>query len=148
MRTELRSHLVSLGAQLEALHTKQQLADFFSKGAIDDTIVFYNPDYKDAPEPTQGIAIPAVQNLFDYSDAAPLEEMNEDKYLHAVMMVARLADPSFQARVLGVAARFGMSKEDKSFQASPSKSYARCAGKMLSGPDHRYKSRFVFLSLH
>ena len=73
--------------------------------------------------------------------------MNEDKFLHAVMMVARLADPSFQARVLDVAARFGMSKEDKSFQASAPKSRARCAGKMLSGPDHRYKSRFVFLIL-
>ena len=40
-----------------------------------------------------------------------------------------------------LASRFGMSREDRSFQASAAKSFARCHGKMASKDDHRYKSR-------
>ena len=147
LQNELRPHLSLLGAKLEALYNEHQLGAFFSKEAIDDAIVFHNPEFEDTPEPTQGMAMPGAQGLFDYSDAAPVEEMNERKFLHALMMVARLAELSFQQRVLCVAARFGMSKGDRSFQALPSKSYVQCAEKVLSNGGHRYKSRFVFSAL-
>ena len=84
--------------------------------------------------------MPAVASLFDFTGAAPIVDMNEDRYLHSLMMLARLADKEFQERVLGVASRFGMSRGDKSFQASAPKSFARCHGKKTSRDDHRNKS--------
>ena len=140
-RKELRAHLTSLGQTLRDMYVDQGLGAFFSKAAINDTLLFPNPEFAHLPEITQGSVMPAVAGLFDFSDAAPIADMNEDRYLHALMMLARLADREFHERVLRVASRFGMSREDRSFQASAAKSFARCHGKMASKDDHRYKSR-------
>ena len=140
-RKELRAHLTSLGQSLRDIYVDQGLGAFFSKAAIDDTLLFPNPEFAHLTEITQGSVMPAVAGLFDFSDAAPIADMNEDRYLHALMMLARLADREFHERVLRVASRFGMSREDRSFQASAAKSFARCHGKMASKDDHRYKSR-------
>ena len=139
LKKELGSHLTSLGAQLKTMHDDQDLSSFFSAEAIDEAIIFPNPRFANNPEPTQGMVMPALQNLFDYANSPP-ESMPEEMYLHGVMMTSRLANASFQQRVLGVAVLFEITKEDKTFQDSLPKSYARCFGKMLSVEDHRFKS--------
>jgi hypothetical protein len=140
-RAQLKTHLATLGARLERLYDDENLGTFFSEDAVDNKLVFPNPEFENSPETTQGMVVPAVENLFDYTDAAPVEDMNEDKFLHAVMIIARLANPGFHARVLKVASRFGMCKKDKSFQESAPKSSARCGTKKLSKEDHRFKSK-------
>ena len=81
--------------------------------------------------------MPEVAALWDYESCPERAwQMPEERFLHALLIVAAAADAGFQARVERVAARFGMTREDKTFQPAPPKAFVRANNKKTS--DYRY----------
>ena len=80
--------------------------------------------------------MPEVAALFDFAADDRLWKMPEERFLHAVLMVALAANEGFQAKVERIAERHGMTRRNRTFQPGKPKDFARANNKRVA--DYRY----------
>ena len=138
----MAQHLDSLGKQLDDFHRRHNLEHCLGHAKFDATktvhelfINFHQTNNVDGI--SQAVVMPEIASLFPFAKYDNLWMMYDQRFLHAMMMVARVADQGFQQKVGHVAAEFGMDLDSNTFIPGRPKSTARSYNKMYS--DYRYR---------
>lgn len=141
LQTDVDAHLRKLGVKLKCYYRYYRLGEIFSQSNF-DAVTTYHPlfrELRNRENVSQAAVMPEVASLFNYKAYETNWKMYEERYLHCVAMIALAVDEGFQSKIEKLAKRFGMNRNDKTFQPAPPKSFVRANNKKTA--DYRYYPR-------